>query len=96
MMWWSVMPSTSTPAASRRAFAARSASIESTRKAMWLTHSGVFGDGAAATLSPRSKKARCEPSVMRKKMCTYGQCSPVLGTMSERITWTSGRPSTSS
>jgi len=29
---------------------------------MWLTQAGVFGDGSAATLSPRSKKAMQDPS----------------------------------
>ena len=40
----------------------------------------VFGDGSAATSSPRSKKAMNEPSCRRKKKCVYGQYSPVLGT----------------
>ena len=47
---------------------------------MWFTQSGVFGDGWQATSSPRSKKAMHEPSVIRKKMCVYGQYSPVDGT----------------
>ena len=79
-MWWSVMPSTSTPCASSRAFMSCSACTESTRKEMWLTHFGVLGEGSAAWSSPRSKKAMNEPSCSRKKKCVYGQYSPVLGT----------------
>ncbi len=63
---------------------------------MWFTQSGVFGDGAQATSSPRSKKAMHEPSVIRKKMCVYGQYSPVDGTWSLWMMWNSGSPRMSS
>jgi hypothetical protein len=70
MMWWSVTPSTSTPADSSCALAARRSATESTRSAMWLTQAGVLGEGRAAVSSPRSKKAMYEPSRIWKKMWT--------------------------
>ena len=63
---------------------------------MWFTHDGVFGLGAAAVSSPRSKNARYDPSVIRKKMWTYGQYSPVEGTWSARMRCASGSPRMSS
>ena len=71
-------------------------SIESTRNEMWLTQAGLFGEGSAASSSPRSKKAMNEPSCRRKKKCVYGQYSPVLGTWSLWMMWYSGRPRMSS
>ena len=57
-------------------------STDGTLNAMWLTQAGVFGEGSAAVLSPRSKKAMQEPSFISKNTCANGVLSPVLGTWS--------------
>ena len=66
---WSVGPTTSIPAASSRAFAASSSSIEPTSSARCCVHAGVFGSRPIAGRVGSSKNASTLPLPASRKMC---------------------------
>lgn len=57
-----------------------------------ITHAGVLGEGFGISPVPRSKRAMWEPSPISKKKWASGFSSPVLGTRSACMQFTSGRP----